>query len=231
MLLLWRPLGRSGLCGLLNVTLWVQYLTHCLSLQELRYDRCQDRHGSPVPTSRALRSSPNKYLCYPSAKEFAFRAASELDRYAAGKPGDSRCPHFSPPLIDAMFVIRLFSGARSSNPYKLLPVRDGCSVSPLLEFSLLHLDLPGCDCVTMPATPSIEKTSADADIEHNDHTLHDHHERDHGHDVEADPQHLGDEEFGGHEARKKLEKKLLRKLDARMSILIVIYILNYVSSG
>ncbi len=155
----------------------------------------------------------------------------KLDRYAAGKPGDSRCPHFSPPLIDAMFVIRLFSGARSSNPYKLLPVRDGCSVSPLLEFSLLHLDLPGCDCVTMPATPSIEKTSADADIEHNDHTLHDHHERDHGHDVEADPQHLGDEEFGGHEARKKLEKKLLRKLDARMSILIVIYILNYVSSG
>lgn len=38
----------------------------------------------------------------------------------------------------------------------------------------------------------------------------------------------GDEEFGGTEERKKLEKKLLRKLDARMSILIVIYILNYV---
>ncbi|KAI0677060.1 MFS general substrate transporter [Trametes maxima] len=47
-------------------------------------------------------------------------------------------------------------------------------------------------------------------------------------DVEADPQHSIDEEFGGHEARKKLEKKLLRKLDARMSILIVIYILNYI---
>ena len=37
-----------------------------------------------------------------------------------------------------------------------------------------------------------------------------------------------DAEFGGHEARKKLERKLLRKLDLRMSILIVIYILNYV---
>ncbi len=41
--------------------------------------------------------------------------------------------------------------------------------------------------------------------------------------------HTGDEEFGGTDARKKLEKKLLRKLDARMSILIVVYILNYVS--
>ena len=72
----------------------------------------------------------------------------------------------------------------------------------------------------MPSTPSLEKTSPDAAIEHE--------ERHHHRDVEADTQHLGDEEFGGHEARKKLEKKLLRKLDARMSILIVIYILNYV---
>ena len=38
-----------------------------------------------------------------------------------------------------------------------------------------------------------------------------------------------DAEFGGTEARKRLEKKLLFKLDARMSILVVIYILNYVS--
>jgi hypothetical protein len=38
-----------------------------------------------------------------------------------------------------------------------------------------------------------------------------------------------DTEFGGPEERKRLEKKLLRKIDARMSILIVIYILNYVS--
>ena len=38
----------------------------------------------------------------------------------------------------------------------------------------------------------------------------------------------GDEEFGGTKARQALERKLLRKLDLRMSILIVIYILNYV---
>ncbi|EGN93087.1 hypothetical protein SERLA73DRAFT_98475 [Serpula lacrymans var. lacrymans S7.3] len=37
-----------------------------------------------------------------------------------------------------------------------------------------------------------------------------------------------DSEFGGYEARKKLEKKLLWKLDTRMSILVVIYILNYI---
>ncbi|KAH9927209.1 MFS general substrate transporter [Epithele typhae] len=54
------------------------------------------------------------------------------------------------------------------------------------------------------------------------------HEHHNARDLEADPAHLGDVEFGGHEARQKLEKKLLRKLDARMSILIVIYILNYV---
>ncbi|EKM59844.1 uncharacterized protein PHACADRAFT_158253 [Phanerochaete carnosa HHB-10118-sp] len=38
----------------------------------------------------------------------------------------------------------------------------------------------------------------------------------------------GNEEFGGTEERKKLERKLLRKLDMRMTILVVIYILNYV---
>lgn len=38
-----------------------------------------------------------------------------------------------------------------------------------------------------------------------------------------------DAEFGGTEERKALEKKLLWKVDLRMSILIVIYILNYVS--
>lgn len=38
-----------------------------------------------------------------------------------------------------------------------------------------------------------------------------------------------DSEFGGPEERRQLEKKLLRKVDARMSILVVIYILNYVS--
>ncbi|KAF8974309.1 MFS general substrate transporter [Flammula alnicola] len=37
-----------------------------------------------------------------------------------------------------------------------------------------------------------------------------------------------DAEFGGTEARKRLEKKLLLKVDLRMSILIFIYILNYI---
>ena len=38
-----------------------------------------------------------------------------------------------------------------------------------------------------------------------------------------------DAEFGGTEAREKLEKRLLLKLDARISILVVIYISSYVS--
>ena len=37
-----------------------------------------------------------------------------------------------------------------------------------------------------------------------------------------------DSDFGGSEARRKLERRLLWKLDLRMSILVVIYILNYV---
>lgn len=37
-----------------------------------------------------------------------------------------------------------------------------------------------------------------------------------------------DAEFGGQEARRSLERKLLRKLDVRMSMLVLIYILNYV---
>ncbi|KAG8680470.1 hypothetical protein FRC09_018209, partial [Ceratobasidium sp. 395] len=43
-----------------------------------------------------------------------------------------------------------------------------------------------------------------------------------------DPLRNVDAEFGGTEERKKMEKKLLRKLDARMSIMVVIYILNYI---
>lgn len=43
-----------------------------------------------------------------------------------------------------------------------------------------------------------------------------------------DPLRNVDAEFGGTEERKRMEKKLLRKLDARMSIMVVIYILNYV---
>lgn len=40
---------------------------------------------------------------------------------------------------------------------------------------------------------------------------------------------LEDDEWGGLEARNRLEQGLLRKLDRRMSILVLIYILNYVS--
>lgn len=46
------------------------------------------------------------------------------------------------------------------------------------------------------------------------------------HLIDDDP----DAEFGGHEERRRLERKLLWKLDLRMSILVIIYILNYVSS-
>lgn len=37
-----------------------------------------------------------------------------------------------------------------------------------------------------------------------------------------------DAEFGGQEMRAVLEKRLVRKIDTRMVILVVIYILNYV---
>lgn len=37
-----------------------------------------------------------------------------------------------------------------------------------------------------------------------------------------------DAEFGGHENRMKIQKSLLRKVDLRMFVLVVIYILNYV---
>lgn len=39
-----------------------------------------------------------------------------------------------------------------------------------------------------------------------------------------------DADFGGTDARKALEKRLLLKLDLRMSIMIIIYILNYVTT-
>ncbi|GJE84988.1 MFS general substrate transporter [Phanerochaete sordida] len=38
-----------------------------------------------------------------------------------------------------------------------------------------------------------------------------------------------DVEFGDRDARKKLERKFLRKLDLRMSIMVLIYILNYLA--
>lgn len=45
------------------------------------------------------------------------------------------------------------------------------------------------------------------------------------HDSDAKYQ---DAEFGGPEERKKLERRFLLKLDLRMSIMVIIYILNYV---
>ncbi|KAF9782268.1 MFS general substrate transporter [Thelephora terrestris] len=59
------------------------------------------------------------------------------------------------------------------------------------------------------------------ETERDERTL-EHHTRDY--EAALDP----NAEFGGTEARKGLEERLLRKLDARMSILIVIYILNYI---
>lgn len=48
------------------------------------------------------------------------------------------------------------------------------------------------------------------------------------HGVDGAVKHNLDAEFGGTEARRLLEKRLLRKLDLRMGILVFIYILNYV---
>lgn len=55
------------------------------------------------------------------------------------------------------------------------------------------------------------------------HTIPDHHVG----DTEQAPRDI-EAELGGREARLVLERKLLRKLDMRMSILVLIYILNYV---
>lgn len=69
-------------------------------------------------------------------------------------------------------------------------------------------------------------TMPSSDIIHDDKAipLHDHRSEDSIDNEGSDP----DAEFGGHAARVALEKKLLWKIDLRMSILIVIYILNYV---
>ena len=48
-------------------------------------------------------------------------------------------------------------------------------------------------------------------------------------DIGLNPVDVMDSEFGGVEERKRLERKLLWKLDCRLLILMVIYILNYVS--
>lgn len=67
-------------------------------------------------------------------------------------------------------------------------------------------------------TPSIHSISKDPGVD----------ERSHEEHAQIDVERDDNTEFGGDEGRKKLEKKLLWKLDLRMSILIIIYILNYV---
>ena len=39
----------------------------------------------------------------------------------------------------------------------------------------------------------------------------------------------GDAEFGGPEERKRMEKKLIRRLDMRLALIVVLYLLNYVN--
>ncbi|KAF8639982.1 hypothetical protein AX17_001228 [Amanita inopinata Kibby_2008] len=62
-----------------------------------------------------------------------------------------------------------------------------------------------------PSIPSIEEKEA---ID----------QRSLAHPASEDP----DAQFGGTEARKALERKLLLKIDLRMSIMVVVYILNYI---
>lgn len=53
--------------------------------------------------------------------------------------------------------------------------------------------------------------------------------REHDNRIDSDVEsYEKDAEFGGSEARRRLEKKLLLKVDLRMSILVLIYILNYI---
>lgn len=100
-----------------------------------------------------------------------------------------------------------------------LKSKHGCPISTLCSsphscgtFADTHLPiLDPKNGMTSSRTSSVAEKTAAADVT----------------DVERDDP---DAEFGGHEARKVMERKLLRKLDLRMSILIVIYILNYVSN-
>ena len=46
--------------------------------------------------------------------------------------------------------------------------------------------------------------------------------------VETTPSISAGAEFGGHEARLRFERQLVRKLDTRLSILVVMFILDYV---
>lgn len=48
-------------------------------------------------------------------------------------------------------------------------------------------------------------------------------------DVPVGVPELDSDEWGGDEGRRQIERELLWKVDKRMSILVLIYILNYVS--
>lgn len=67
----------------------------------------------------------------------------------------------------------------------------------------------------MPSSIDSEK-AVSSDVEKADYVVN---------QADVDP----DAEFGGTEARKRIERRLLWKIDLRMCILILIYILNYVS--
>jgi hypothetical protein len=67
-----------------------------------------------------------------------------------------------------------------------------------------------------PPSPDLEKDQKGSSVSHQE---------------KADSEVDRDAEFGGPEARKRLEKKLLLKVDLRMSIMVLIYILNYVRSS
>ena len=105
--------------------------------------------------------------------------------------------------------------------------------APILLISLVDICKNGCSqpgglgvgtaspFVSQQVSPLVSSEGSKA-MRRDEHTL----ER---HNRDTETSNDLDAEFGGTEARKKLEKRLLLKLDARMFILIVIYILNYVS--
>jgi len=55
-------------------------------------------------------------------------------------------------------------------------------------------------------------------------------EIDEGYGTSRDTHQHADAVFGGPERRRQVEKKLLRKLDHRVAFLLLVYIVNFVSS-
>jgi len=100
---------------------------------------------------------------------------------------------------------------RGEVPYPRIPIPGLFNPVPLSSVFLSLSFIP----LRMMSSPN------EKDIDHN---------TDHDHDVwtSSKIEQAQDAEFGGPEARRKLERRLLLKLDLRMSIMVVIYILNYV---